>query len=175
MAHPLDIGAIAAARLTLSPLQAGEAEALRSVTSDPAVTAALPFLPEPFGRQQADALLARQRDGRDLYLGLRAGGRDGVPDGIAGGTLLGVLGVHLQGAARLEIGYWLPARFHGRGLASDAAAAAAPAYARAFPQRQLVADCRPGHAASRRVLEKAGFRATGAPGTRPGRIAFHFP
>jgi RimJ/RimL family protein N-acetyltransferase len=161
--HPLDIGPIETARLTLRRLRSGEAEALRAVTADPAVTAVIPFLPEPFGLQQAQALLARQADGRDLYLGLWR---------RADGDLLGALGVHLRGAAELELGYWLPARHHGRGYASEAARAAAEAYGAACPERRLIAECRPDNPASRRVLEKAGFRPTGTAGSRAGRDLF---
>ena len=95
--HPgLDIGAIPAETLRLVPLGAGDAEALRAVTSDPAVTAVIPFLPEPFGLKQAEALLDRQQAGRDLYLGIRARVGEPVP-GVPAGTLLGVVGVHLRG------------------------------------------------------------------------------
>lgn len=160
MEHPLDIGPISTKRLTLRPLQTTDAEALRTVTSDPAVTAVIPFLPEPFGLQQAQALIARHTDGRDLFLGLWRQGD---------GTLLGALGVHLRGHEELEIGYWLPARYHGCGYASEAAQAAAIAYLSAFPNYRLLAECRPDNLASRRVLEKVGFRRTGAAGAREGR------
>lgn len=168
MTSPLNIGEITAGQLRLAPLGPGDAQALRAVTSDPAVTSVIPFLPEPFGLQQAQALLARQADGRDLYLGIRAARDDAVP-GVAAGELLGVLGVHLRGEDGLEIGYWLPGRHHGHGVARAAVPAAAAAYARAFPDRRLVAECHPDNAVSRRVLARAGFRPLGAPGERPGR------
>ena len=167
--HPgLDIGPIPAGTLRLVPLGAGDAEALRAVTSDPAVTAVIPFLPEPFGLKQAEALLDRQQAGRDLYLGIRAGVDEPVP-GVTEGTLLGVVGVHLRGSNDLEIGYWLPGRHHGRGIAGTAVPVAAAAYARAFPDRRLIAECHPANFASRRVLARAGFRPAGQPGQRPGR------
>ena len=168
VASSLDIGEIAAGTLRLVPLGPSDAEELRAVTSDPAVTAVIPFLPEPFGHEQAQALLDRQRDGRDLYLGIRARGADMVP-GVLDGTLLGVVGVHLLRESELEIGYWLPGRHHGHGVASTAVPAAAAAYARAFPDRQLIAECHPDNAASRRVLARAGFRPDGRPGARAGR------
>jgi RimJ/RimL family protein N-acetyltransferase len=165
MAHALDIGEISAGGYRLRPLGADAAEELRRVTADPAVTAVIPFLPEPFGLDQARALLARQADGRDLYLGIRDAARD---------ALLGVVGVHLRGAAEVEIGYWLPGRHHGRGIASVAVSAAAAAYAVAFPDRQLIAECRPDNAASRRVLAKAGFIPAGVPGTRAKRDLYRY-
>lgn len=166
--HPLDIGEITAGGLRLTPLGPDDAEELRRVTSDPAVTSVIPFLPEPFGRQQAQALLDRQTHGRDRYLGIRAG-PDGVVPGVPAGTLLGVLGVHLRGDAELEIGYWLAGRYHGHGIASTAVPAAARVYAQAFPGRRLIAECHPDNAASRCVLARAGFRPLGEPGQRPGR------
>jgi RimJ/RimL family protein N-acetyltransferase len=168
VASPLDIGEIAAGTLRLVPLGPSDAEELRAVTSDPAVTAVIPFLPEPFGLEQAEALLDRQRDGRDLYLGIRVRAADVVP-GVPDVTLLGVVGVHLLGDNELEIGYWLPGRHHGHGVASTAVPAAAAAYANAFPDRQLIAECHPDNAASRRVLARAGFRPAGQAGQRPGR------
>jgi RimJ/RimL family protein N-acetyltransferase len=164
-AHPLDLGPIATARLDLCALGLADAAALRAVTADPAVTAVIPFLPEPFGLQQAEALLRQQDAGRDLYLGLWR---------RSDAALVGALGVHLRAPQCLEMGYWLPARHHGLGYASEAAAAVAAAYAGAFPQHRLGAECRPDNAASRRVLTKAGFRSTGRPGTRPDRNLFEY-
>ena len=173
VASPLDIGRIAAGTLRLTPLGAADAEALRAVTSDPAVTSVIPFLPEPFGLEQAKALLDRQQQGRDLYLGIRTNAA-GVLPGVPEGTLLGVVGVHLLGAGELEIGYWLPGRHHGHGVAGTAVPAAAAAYAQAFPDRLLIAECHPDNVASRRVLARAGFRPAGRPGARPGRERYHY-
>ena len=193
MTSPLDIGDIPAGQLRLAPLGPTDAEALRAVTSDPAVTAVIPFLPEPFGLEQAQALLDRQKQGQDLYLGIRTNASDvvpgvpegtllgpGVPEGtllgpgVPEGTLLGVVGVHLLGACELEIGYWLPGRHHGLGIAGTAVPAVAAAYARAFPDRRLIAECHPDNAASRRVLARAGFRPTGQAGERPGRERYRY-
>jgi RimJ/RimL family protein N-acetyltransferase len=173
VASPLDIGEIPTGTLRLAPLGPTDAEALRAVTSDPAVTAVIPFLPEPFGLEQAQALLDRQKQGQDLYLGIRAGRDDALP-GVPEGGLLGVVGVHLRGGDELEIGYWLPGRHHGHGIAKTAVPAAAAAYARAFPDRRLVAECRPDNTPSRRVLARAGFRATGRAGERPGRALYAY-
>jgi RimJ/RimL family protein N-acetyltransferase len=168
VASTLDIGDIPAGPLRLAPLSPGDAEALRAVTSDPAVTAVIPFLPEPFGLEQAEALLDRQKNGQDLYLGIRTNAADVLP-AVPEGTLLGVVGVHLLGQREIEIGYWLPGRYHRYGVAGTAVPAAAAAYARAFADRRLIAECHPDNAASRRVLARAGFRASGEAGTRPGR------
>lgn len=173
MTSPLDIGVIPAGMLRLAPLGPTDAEALRAVTSDPAVTSVIPFLPEPFGLEQAKALLDRQQQGRDLYLGIRARVAGVVP-GVREGTLLGVVGVHLLGAGEIEIGYWLPGRHHGQGVAGTAVPAAAAAYAQAFADRLLIAECHPDNVASRRVLARAGFRPAGRPGARPGRKRYHY-
>lgn len=173
MTSPLHIGDIPAGTLRLAPLGPTDAEALRAVTSDPAVTAVIPFLPEPFGLEQAQALLDRQKQGQDLYLGIRTNASDVVP-GVPKGTLLGVVGVHMLGACELEIGYWLPERHHGLGIAGTAVPAVAAAYARAFPDRRLIAECHPDNAASRRVLARAGFRPTGQAGERPGRERYRY-
>jgi RimJ/RimL family protein N-acetyltransferase len=39
----------------------------------------------------------------------------------------------------------------------------------AYPERRIFAECRPENVASWRLLEKVGFRASGADGVRSGR------
>jgi RimJ/RimL family protein N-acetyltransferase len=148
-------------RLDLRPLRPGDAAALQALTDDPTITEAISFLEAPFTLADATRLIAMNDGPGDCFLGIRL---------RAGGTLIGVAGAHLQGDSEVEIGYWLGTAHHGRGYASEAAVALAERLGTALPGRGIVAECRPANRASWRVLEKAGFRPTGAAGARPGRV-----
>jgi RimJ/RimL family protein N-acetyltransferase len=158
---PLDrLAGLETQRLALRPLSLADVEPFRRLTDDPAIAAAIPFIPHPFARADAEAFLAQRESGRDLFVGVWR--RDA-------GDLAGVVGVHLRGEAEVEIGYWFGSAYHGAGYASEAARAVAMAVRGLFPDRLIYAECRPANRASWRVLEKAGFRPTGADGTRPER------
>ena len=154
------------ARLMLRPLVPAEAEALRAVSDEPAIAAAIPFLAQPFTLAAARALIAKNAGGQDRFLGLWQRGEE---------ALVGVVGLHLRGARDLEIGYWIGCAFRGQGYASEAGAGALELVAAALPRRRVIAECRPENLASSRVLEKLGFRPTGETGTRPGRRLFARP
>jgi RimJ/RimL family protein N-acetyltransferase len=156
-----DLPGISAPRLRLRPLTAEAAPALAALTDDPAIAGAIPFLADPFTIADAQALIAERDGGRDCFLG--AWRRDDD-------RLVGVVGTHLRGEAQIEIGYWFGAGFHGKGYASEAVAAVTTKLRERFRDREIIAECRPENCASWRVLEKAGFRATGAAGTRAGRM-----
>ncbi len=150
--------ALATARLALAPLRAEHAAALSAITDDPAIADAIHFLTLPFTPADAARLIAGDGDGRDCFFGA-----------WRGDELVGVVGAHLDGADRIEIGYWIARLRHGQGYASEAAAAVIALLRRTFAARAIFAECRPDNAASWRVLEKLGFRPTGAPGARAGR------
>jgi RimJ/RimL family protein N-acetyltransferase len=69
----------------------------------------------------------------------------------------------------MEIGYWIGGAFHGRGFATEAALGVITVLRRRFPEREVIAECRPDNKASWWVLEKIGFRPSGEAGQRPGR------
>jgi ribosomal-protein-alanine N-acetyltransferase len=64
-------------------------------------------------------------------------------------------------AQTASIGYWIGAPYAGRGLMTDAVRAVAPFAFNHLRLHRLEAACLPNNAASRRVLEKAGFRLEG--------------
>jgi RimJ/RimL family protein N-acetyltransferase len=146
-----------AGRLTLAPLQLGDAAALRALTDDPSIAGAIDFLPLPFTQADAEALI-RGIGARDCFLGVRHAA-----------LLIGVVGAHLAGDDRVEIGYWIGRDWRGQGFATEASGAVIAQLRRDFPARRIIAECRPDNAASWRVLEKLDFRATGTAGARPGR------
>ncbi|WP_232630185.1 GNAT family N-acetyltransferase [Methylobacterium sp. Leaf118] len=161
----LDLPAIETGRLSIGPLAPGDAPALHRLTDDPAITGAVDFLADPFTLEDAQALIAGGRHGRDRFLGVWA--RAPGPDGAT--PLLGVVGTHLRGEGAIEIGYWIGGAARGRGFGAEAVGGVLALMRRRFPRRAILAECRPGNVASWGLLHKLGFRETGAEGHRPGR------
>ncbi len=161
MSDRLDLPEIVTARLRLRILDRDEADDLRRLTDDPVILGAVHFLPDPFRLGDAAALIAGAGDGRDRFLGGRL---------VFDGTLAVVCGAHLQGEDKVEIGYWVGTAHAGRGLAFEAAHALLSALRTTVPHRKPVAECRRENTASWHLLHKLGFRPTGEPGKRPGRV-----
>lgn len=155
-----DLPELTTARLVIAGLASGDAEAMRRLTDDPAITGAVDFLPAPFTLEDARAMIAGGARGRDRFLGAWARADRG---------LVGVVGTHLRGEGAVEIGYWVSGAARGRGFGAEAVSAILGLLARRFPHRTVVAECRPGNVASWGLLTKLGFRDTGDDGHRPGR------
>lgn len=167
-----DLPGIETPRLSIAALRPEDADALRRLTDDPAITAAVDFLPAPFTLQDAEDLILSGRRGQDRFLGAwrrDAGTADTSAGGVSGGDLVGVVGTHLRGAGVIEIGYWIGGAARGRGFAFEAVSAIIGLLAGRFPSRTIVAECRPANIASWELLKKLGFRDTGEEGHRPGR------
>ena len=150
---------VATERLSLRPLTPDDAAEVQCLTDDPSITDAISFLKSPFTRADAEALIA-QRGERDCPFGIRQ---------RADGFLVGYAGAHLRGETEIEVGYWIAARSHGQGYATEALQALVAMLANRYPGHRIIAECRPENGASWRVLEKAGFQPMGAAGQRPGR------
>lgn len=161
-----DLPRIETARLTITALRPEDAQDVRRLTDDPAITQAVDFLPTPFTLRDAQDLIRGGAREGDRFLGART--RDPGAAGPAG-TLVGVVGAHLRGPGTVEIGYWIGGAARGRGFAFEAVSEIVGLLARRFPARTLVAECRPGNVASWGLLHKLGFRDTGEEGHRPGR------
>ncbi|KQO70411.1 GCN5 family acetyltransferase [Methylobacterium sp. Leaf469] len=152
------------ARLRLAPLGPGDAEAVRALTDDPAITGAIDFLPSPFTLQAARGLIGPAKVRTDCFLGART----------HAGALVAIVGLHLRGDHAVELGYWVGGGARGQGYGAEAVTAAIGLLRQRFPHRFLVAECRPDNAASRGLLLKVGFRDTGDEGHRPGRTIFAY-
>jgi RimJ/RimL family protein N-acetyltransferase len=166
-----DLPGIETARLSVTALRLADAPALRQLTDDPAIIAAVDFLASPFTLQDAEDLIRSGARGQDRFWGAWT---RGGPDGAAapepeGRDLVGVVGTHLRGAGVIEIGYWVGGAARGRGYAYEAVSAIVGFLGARFPARTIVAECRPANIASWGLLEKLGFRDTGEEGHRPGR------
>ncbi len=155
-----DFPVIETPRLRLAPLSEDEAETVRSLTDDPAVTGAVDFLPERFTLADAQGLIRSGRGARDVFLGARKA------DTL---ELVGIVGTHLRALEAIEIGYWIGGSARGRGYGAEGVGAVVQALTRRFPRRAIVAECRPENLASWQMLHKLGFRPTGDEGHRPGR------
>ena len=165
-----DLPGIETGRLSISPLRPEDAQDLRRLTDDPAITAAVDFLPAPFTLQDAEDLIRSNARGQDRFLGAwrRSTGDEASPD-PSGRQLVGVVGTHLRGAGVIEVGYWIGGAARGRGFAFEAVSAILESLRKRFPARTIVAECRPANVASWSLLLKLGFRDTGEEGHRPGR------
>lgn len=152
------------ARLRLAPLVPADAEALRALTDDPAIKAAVHFLPDPFTLKDARQLIGPAKVKNDCFLGARN----------ASGDLVAVIGLHLRGEHAAELGYWVGGAHRGQGYGSEAVAGALSLLRKRFPNRFVIAECRLENVASVGLLLKSGFRDTGDPGQRPGRRVFAY-
>ncbi|GJD90551.1 MULTISPECIES: GNAT family N-acetyltransferase [Methylobacterium] len=155
-----DLPRLTTERLVIAGLVPGDAEAMRRLTDDPAITGAVDFLPDPFTLEDAHAMIASGRRGRDRFLGAWA---------RADRALVGVVGAHLRGEGAVEIGYWIGGAARGRGFGAEAVSGILGLLKGRFPHRTIVAECRPANTASWGLLTKLGFRDTGDDGHRPGR------
>jgi len=166
-----DLPGLETPRLSLATLRPEDADAVRRLTDDAAITAAVDFLPAPFTLQDAQDLIRSSARGQDCFLGawIRETGTADAPAEFAARDLVGVVGTHLRGAGVIEIGYWIGGAARGRGFAYEAVAAIIDLLRARFPGRTIVAECRPANVASWGLLEKLGFRDTGEEGHRPGR------
>jgi RimJ/RimL family protein N-acetyltransferase len=145
-------------RLLLRPLDLADAPRVAELTSEPDVARMVAMIPLPHPQVCVEGWIlimqARAPLGLDHVYAIELAGA-----GRAGERLIGCIGAHVRQAGGVEFGYWLGRRFWGRGLATEAARAAA-AEARALGA--LTASHFLDNPASGRVLEKAGFSYTGA-------------
>jgi RimJ/RimL family protein N-acetyltransferase len=142
------------------PLRDEDTEALWLLTNHPTITTRFHILPTPFTIADAEALVRVGREGRTGFMG--AWDRQL-------GQLVGVVGAELRDDDKVEFAYWIGIAFQGKGYATEAAAGIVATLGRMFPDRQVIAECKPENKISWRVLEKLGFRSTGLPGHREGR------
>ncbi|MEJ8569898.1 GNAT family N-acetyltransferase [Microbaculum marinum] len=151
-------------RLLLRPLRASDAPAISALAGDERVSRHTASIPHPYPDGAADAFIA------DAHA--KAARGEGRVFAIAlseePAQLIGVAILRNLGSEGIEVGYWLGVGFWGRGLMSEAVAAAA-AHARSWlPGAVIHARTFPENAGSQRVLQKAGFR-------RRGTVAFDAP
>lgn len=142
------------ARLLLRPWRADDAADLYELARDPRVGPAAGWPPHRSVGESAEVIRTIFSAPETYAVVLRDTGR---PVGCVG-LLFPDAGHFAIGSSDAEVGYWIGTPWWGRGLIPEAVDALAR---RAFDDLGLTAlwaSCFPENAASRRVLEKCGFR-----------------
>lgn len=150
-------------RLLIKALSGNDAAALQKLTNHPEITDSVHFLPTPFTILDAQKLITGEDNGRDQFIGVWMHGHD---------ELAAVIGTHLHNECEIEVGYWVHPARQRQGIARESVATLLAKLADIFPERQIIAECRPENQPSWQLLEKLGFKATRDPGRRPERYRF---
>jgi RimJ/RimL family protein N-acetyltransferase len=138
-------------RLTLRPGWPEEAATLTHAIAHEAVAMKLARLPWPYTLDDAEAYLSVPRGPAEARFFILS--HDGDYPRLIGG-----IGLHAIDAGAAELGYWLTPAAWGRGYATEAARAVIDMARHALPLRRVEASHHLDNPASRRVLEKIGFR-----------------
>lgn len=148
---------IATPRLTLRPLEAGDAAGLHRLVNDWSVVRMLSELPFPYPREQADQWISAARrswqEGREYHFAI-TGHEDGKE------ILVGAVGLKLR-ERNAVLGYWVGKRFWGHGVASEVVARLSAWALANLDIDQITACVVQDNDASARVLAKAGFVQAG--------------
>lgn len=144
-------------RLLLRPGWREDAPALHAAISDAAIVDKLPGVPWPYTLADAEAALAIERDPAGLPELLIYNRTRGVPRLVGG---IALRPANDQGAAELD--YWIARACWGLGFATEAGRAMIEIARKALRIRDLRSGRFTDNPASGRVLEKLGFRPTGA-------------
>jgi RimJ/RimL family protein N-acetyltransferase len=138
--------------VALRPWTEEDVPALVAACADPEIPRWIPFIPSPYGEEDAREFVAGSRERWDAA----AGASFAIVD-VSTGTLLGSIGMGLRPMATGHIGYWVVREARGRGVASRALRLLARWALEevGLGRVELVTD--PANRASQRVAEKAGF------------------
>lgn len=142
-------------RLLLRPGWREDAPALFRAIADESIVRNLAQAPWPYTLADAETFLVRERHPHEpaCLIFLRG---DGAP------TLVGAVGFGRTPEGELEFGYWIARPYWGQGIATEAGMAAIANARESLRLPRLVAGHFTDNPASGRVLEKLGFRSTGA-------------
>jgi RimJ/RimL family protein N-acetyltransferase len=142
-------------RLLLRPGWREDAPALLQAIADERIVRNLATAPWPYRLSDAETFLMRERRAGEAacLVFLRT---DGAP------CLVGGIGFGRTPDHELEFGYWVARPYWGRGIATEAGAAVIANARESLRLRRLVAGHFTDNPASGRVLQKLGFRPTGA-------------
>jgi RimJ/RimL family protein N-acetyltransferase len=151
-------------RLLLRPGWREDAPALFTAIADPAIVDKLPDTPWPYRAEDAEAYLFAERPADalpELLIHARTFGRPRLVGGIA---------LRDAGKGTAELDYWIARKFWGLGFATEAGRAMVNIARDALRLTRLRSSHFTDNPASGRVLEKLGFRATGAIERRYSRV-----
>jgi len=143
-------------RLLLRPGWLEDAPQLFSAIADERIVRNLATAPWPYRPEDAETFLTRERSPAEpaMLIFLR--------EGTASPELIGGIGFARKPDRRVEFGYWLAREHWGRGYATEAGRALLATARASLRMKRFEAGHFLDNPASGRVLEKLGFRATGA-------------
>ncbi|MCJ2141306.1 GNAT family N-acetyltransferase [Methylobacterium sp. E-066] len=151
-----DVFRIETRRLWLRWPTAKDKDAILRLAGERAVAEMTARIPHPLDRHTVDAFLLTTRGANSAGTGLTLA----LAERQAPANLIGLVGISGGGGAP-HLGYWLGQPWWGNGLMGEAARALVHAYFAYAGGGRLEASALPANPASRRVLEKVGFRVTG--------------
>jgi RimJ/RimL family protein N-acetyltransferase len=140
-------------RLQLRAPRLGDAKVVANLANDRRIADNTARIPHPYRRSDAEVFInaANRGGGETVFLvTLRDGG------------VIGACGFITADREAPEIGYWLGAKFWGKGYATEAVRAVIDHAFTDLECDALQSAARVTNPASRRVLEKCGFQWTGA-------------
>jgi RimJ/RimL family protein N-acetyltransferase len=152
-----DIFRLETKRLWLRWPRASDAVAITSFAALPAVAQMTAQIPHPYPPGEAERFVLRARAdnaaGKGLILAVTQ----------KGGTrpVIGLVSVLAGESQEIELGYVISPAYWGKGLATEAARAVIEASFSLTEAQRVLANSRVINPASRRVLEKCGFRHIG--------------
>jgi RimJ/RimL family protein N-acetyltransferase len=142
-------------RLLLRPGWREDAPALFHAIADEGIVRNLANAPWPYSMADAEAFVMRERQphapGGLIFLRTQSAPR-----------LVGAIGMGPSPDGEMELGYWIARPYWGRGIATEAGAALIANARDSLRLPRLVAGHFIDNPASGRVLQKLGFRPTGA-------------
>ena len=140
-------------RLTLRAPRLEDANIVAALANDRRIAENTARIPHPY----------RRADAEDFITGAnQAGGETVFVVALRDGGLIGACGMMMGAEQSPEIGYWLGAKFWGKGYATEAVRALIDHAFTDLDCEALQSAACVTNPASRRVLEKCGFQWTGA-------------
>jgi len=153
-------------RLVLRAPQLGDAKAIAALANDLRIAQNTSRIPHPYRMSDAESWIVgagADVEGETYLITLQ------------NGAVIGSCGFDMRDGPAPEIGYWLGARYWGKGYATEAVHALIDRAFTDLGHTSLQSAVRVTNPASRRVLEKCGFQWTGAGLLRIRAIASSAP
>ena len=153
-----DVFRLETRRLWLRWPRMADANAILRLAGEKAVAEMTASIPHPYPSQAVEPFIFGARKGNALgeHLVLAVTPRSKPNE------LIGMIGAHKQASGVPFIGYWLGTPHWGKGYATEAVQGLIDSLFSLIDLPAIEADTRVINPASRRVLEKSGFRAEGS-------------
>ena len=138
-------------RLVLRAPRLGDVKAVAVLANDRRIAENTARIPHPYRTGDAEDFIATANQGSEMVFLITQ----------RNGAAIGACGLHDVAGQPPEIGYWLGAKFWGKGYATEAVRALIDHAFTDLDYEALQSSARVTNPASRRVLEKCGFQWTG--------------